>query len=161
MRDTGTYLILYGGINSNDVTTRITDPNVMMRNIQERIAFQTSCEVIPEDFNRPANNRVLLPFAGLADTPNNATGIANIKQNIQYLHKQVLGEELAINDPEITRTFDLFTSVWNVTTGNNIPTACRGGLSASSPVSVDAAFTVRLWMAVMSYLLNDYPLLYD
>ena len=161
LTDTDTYLILYGGINSFDVKTRITDPNVVMRSIQERIAFQTSCEVIPGDFNLSANNRVLLPFVELADTPNSAAGIANIKQNIQYLHKQVLGEELAINDPEITRTFDLFSSVWNVTTGNNIPPACRGGLSSSNSVSVDAAFTVRSWMAVMSYLLNDYRFLYE
>lgn len=159
--DASTYLLLYGGINSYDIITRITDPTSLVRGIQQRIAQQTACEVTPTDFSLTSGNRKLLPFVQLNDTPDNATGIANIKQNIQFLHKHILGEELTINDPEINRTYDLFSSVWNVTTGNNIPVECRANLATTHPVAIDANFTVRAWIAVVSYLLNDYKFLYE
>ena len=37
------YKILYGGIDSDDVTERITDPNGIMANIQMRMANELAC----------------------------------------------------------------------------------------------------------------------
>ncbi|NOX43499.1 MAG: DUF1588 domain-containing protein [Gammaproteobacteria bacterium] len=159
LSDLNTYNVLYGGINSSNITTRITDQNSIMSGVQKRVAMQTSCETVPEDFKLAAADRHYFPFVEIADTP--GTADTKIRQNIQYLHKLILGEVLAINDPEVTRSMNLFTSIWNATSGNNIPTICRGTLDTANPITVDTNHTVRSWMAFVSYLLLDYKFLYE
>ena len=38
--------------------------------------------------------------------------VADIKANIQYLHQQLLGETLALTDPELDRTYQVFLGTW-------------------------------------------------
>ena len=88
-------------------------------------------------------------------------GLEN-KQNIQYLHKRLLGEELGTNDAEVTATYTLFQNVLNATnTSNTITYECRGSLSSTDPIYLDKQGTVRAWMAVFAYMLLDYKFLYE
>lgn len=149
-----TFRLLYGGINSMEVTVRTQEPTSVMASIQERIAYQTACSAVPTDFARAASSRVLFPGVVVTDIPDNAAGTDRIKQNIIYLHKRILGEELSVTDPEITRTYNLFEAVWNSTTGTTLPTDCGGG-------AADTNRTMRSWMAVVSYLMMDYKFLFE
>jgi hypothetical protein len=155
------YLLLYGGIDSMNVTERTREPTSIMASIQERIAFQAACSAVPADFARAAASRALFPGVAITDLPDNGTGTTRIKQNIQYLHKRILGEELVVGDPEITRTYDLFVAAKARSTGTNIPTDCNGALASSDPIRVDANGTVRSWMAVVAYLMMDYKFLFE
>jgi hypothetical protein len=159
--DVNTFLLLYGGIDSFSVIERTREPNSVMASIQERIGYQIACGAVPTDFAKASGARALFPSVAITDLPDNGTGTARIKQAIQYLHKRVLGEELAVTDPEIARTYDLFAAVKARTTGNNIPTDCANGLATTDPVRVDANGTVRSWMAVVAYLTMDYKFLFE
>jgi hypothetical protein len=159
--DTNTYLLMYGGIDSMDVTTRSREPSSVMASIQERIAYQAACGAVPTDFAKTGANRALFPSVAITDLPDNGAGTNAIKQNIQYLHKRVLGEELALDDPEIIRTYNLFVAVKARSTGTNIPADCANGLATSDPIRVDANGTVRSWMAVVAYLMMDYKFLFE
>lgn len=159
--DLNSYLLLYGGIDSMDVSERTREPTTAMAVIQERIAYQASCSSVPADFAKAAASRALFPYVAITDLPDNGTGTANIRKNIQYLHKRVFGEELDVNDSEITRAYNLFVAVKAKSTGSNIPVDCAGTLTTTDPVRVDANGTVRSWMAVMAYFLMDAKFLYE
>ena len=148
-----TFRLLYGGIDSMDVTVRTQEPTSVMSSIQERIANQAACSAVPADLAKATASRVMFPNVAVTDIPDNGTGTDRIKQNIVYLHKRILGEELSATDPEITRTYDLFVAVWNNTTGTTVSADCGG--------AADTNRTIRSWMAVVSYLMMDYKFLFE
>ena len=87
------------------------------------------------------------------------TGDLAIKTNIQYLHKYLLGEQLALNDPEILATYNLL-----VDSNNALRAAAPGtdlGDCASNTISTDANYMVRSWQAVIMYLLEDYKFIVE
>ena len=149
----GQHRLLYGGIDSGDVTTRTAQPTSLIDGIQERVSNQVACERVVADLN--AANGVLFPFADATDIPDGGTGENAIRQNIQFLHRHILGEDLALNDPEIGTTYQLFLDV-RAEGETAISSQCRGGGS-----SVDSNGTVIPWMAVVTYLLADYRFLYE
>lgn len=161
LKDANNYMLLYGGIDSMNVTERTREPTSLMASIQQRIAYQTACAAVPADFAKAAGSRALFPNVAITDLPDNGTGTSRIKQNIQYLHKRVLGEELALNDAEITRTYNLFVAAKGMYSGSNIPVDCAGALTTTDPIRVDANATVRSWMAVTAYLMMDYKFLFE
>src|SRR5262249_17490162 len=157
------------------------DPNGVMVNIADRMANEMSCLAVPRDFMLPMNERKLFPKVELTFEPKDANGFdilpiqQSIKENIQYLHWHVLGEQLEIDDPEIQRTFNLFVSIWDDGKLNmdkpdgtgysrNLPYRCQVNqdywtgrdLPEDQRVTEDATYTIRAWMGVMSYLLSDY-----
>lgn len=143
--------LLYGGIDSDDVTVRTVSPNSLMIGLQRRIARQVSCENTASDL---INGGALFPIAGITDTPDGGAAEDRIRENIQFLHRHLLGEDLALTDAEIDATMQLFLDVRaeNVT---NIPSDCRGGGG-----STDDNGTVIPWMAVVTYLLSDFGFVY-
>jgi len=148
----GRHRLLYGGIDSDDVTLRITEPTSLIDGIQERIANQVSCQRVADDLY---NGGALFPFADATDTPDNGAGENAIRQNIQFLHRHILGEDLALNDTEIDNTYQLFVDVRSA--GETaIQSPCRGGGGSN-----DNNGTVIPWMAVVTYLFADYRFLYE
>jgi hypothetical protein len=171
------YDLLYGGIDSDTVTQRLTTPNGVLAAVANRMANEVSCAATAYDFSKPKGSRVLFPDVELMEVPMSAGNtvpgsVADIKKNIQYLHQQLLGEALADNDPELDRTYQLFLSTWqeletagkpdviwncqaqnDPTTGNPLP--------MGTTIGSDPNFTLRSWMAVVSYLLQDYKFLYE
>lgn len=154
--DTSTYALMYGGIDSDNVTKRSTAVNRLMVGIQDRIANQTACVTVATDL---INRGTLFPYAGVADTPASIAGAGAIQANIQHLHKILLGEVLGPTDPKILATNQLFVDVRDAlmtATDNAIPGVCRG-----IGGSTDTNYTIKPWMAVVTYLLSDYEFLYE
>lgn len=149
----GRHRLLYGGIDSDDVTLRITEPTSLVDGIQERISNQVACERVAADLNNA--NGILFPFVDATDVPDGGAGETAIRQNIQFLHRHILGEDPALNDPEIESTYQLFLDV-RAQGETAIPSQCRGGGS-----STDVNGTVIPWMAVVTYLLADFRFLYE
>lgn len=152
---TGRHYLLYGGIDSDEVINRTTEPTALIDGIQERIANQASCQRVAEDLysNRTGT---LFPFAVETDVPDGGgAGETAIRANIQFLHRQLLGEDLPLTDPEIAITYQLFVDVRGE--GETaIPSQCRGGGGAT-----DDNGTVLPWMAVVTYLLTDYRFVHE
>jgi hypothetical protein len=175
------YRILYGGIDSDGVVQRITSPNGIMANVQWRMANEMACRTTPHDFVKPQEERTLFPFVDPTFQPEDDNGfvvpeaISSIRKNIQHLHWHILGERLTLDDPEITRTYNLFYDTWkegktglaegniqarmvcraerDPATGQDYPEAQR--------IQNDRNYTIRAWQAVVMYLLADYKFLYE
>lgn len=176
------YLYFYGGIDSDDVTRRITEPNGVMANIQLRMASEVGCLVTPRDFTRPAGDRILFPFVEPTYAPEDENGFPiprvqeEIRRNIRHLHDRLLGEKLAPGSAEEEATFALFLDVWregstavrNGEASADLEGHCRPnfdfesgeGLPNERHFNRDANYTVRAWSAVVTYLLADWRFLY-
>jgi hypothetical protein len=100
-----------------------------------------------------------------------------IKKNIQYLHAQILGEDLSLDDPEVARTYQLFADTFaegtqklqDKTVNTGLQYNCQGRKNWITGADVpdamrlkdDKNYVVRSWMAVITYLLSDYRFLYE
>jgi Protein of unknown function (DUF1588) len=181
------YLIFYGGINHDDVTTRITEPNGIMSNVATRMGNEMACWTVAADFSKDPLDRKMFPFVEIGFEPEDANGFevadasSAIKANIQYLHQRLLGEFVDLNDPEIQRTYELYLEVWKDGRANlglpveeggyspGLPGPCQAindywtgePLPADRQIVNDETYTVRAWMAVISYLLADYRFLHE
>ncbi len=188
--DAGRFQLYYGGLDHDEVTKRITDPNGLMAAVAERMSVEMSCTAVPVDFARAPEERKLFPeiaIDGVVYDPLNlepeSGGLAvpqaqqGIKQTIVHLHHQILGEQLNVDHPEVERTYSLFVETWREgkdkmsddELGTNLPWSCQRDtdfytgqpLPEGREVVRDEKFTVRAWMAVMTYLLSDYRFLYE
>nr|WP_276598944.1 DUF1588 domain-containing protein [Nannocystis sp. SCPEA4] len=177
------YRILYGGIDSDSITQRLPHMNGIMGAVAGRMANEVACAVTAYDFSRAADKRKLFPKVTLDHVPLSENGaevpdnIAAIKDNIVHLHQRMLGEELAADDPEVERTYNLFLETWregaaNVASGAEnewLSWWCQARVNPNTDVDLpdaekietDKNYTIRAWMAVMTYMLSDYKFLYE
>lgn len=163
------YLILYGGINSDDVVERAYDASGTSANVAKRMANEVACDAVARDFTKPVDERLLFPYASEAGGPN-----SDVRENIVHLHWHLLGENLDIDDPEIDRAYDLFVSVYEegqrgldaeeygIGLGNCAATTdVWSGEELPVTLTEDEDFTIRAWIAVTSYMLTDWNFLHE
>jgi len=172
---TNAYNILYGGIDSVSVTERTSDLNGIMANIQMRLATEMSCKITPIDFFFAPANRKMFPYVDKDLEPLDEMSITKIKQNIQYLHKHFLNEELALEDPQLALTYDLFFETYEAGKANVAASTesrnlnCQltrdpinnASLATNMRISTDDSYVIRSWAVVIAYMLSDYKYLYD
>ena len=162
---TEVYDLVYGGIDSFNITDRATDLTTMMSTVVVTMANETSCAMVAQDFGRPIEQRYLFPHVQLDDLP--TTSEAAIRANIQHLHDRMLGEILTSNDAEIDATYELFVATWQARVaaekGSNISSTSELCLLefTENPVIVDPNQTLRSWAAVLNYLLRDYRFIHE
>ncbi len=160
--DTREFKLLYGGIDSNAIVKRLEEPNALASSIARRMANEVSCLSVSNDFGREQSERVMFPYVNQGDTHQSAE--AAVRQNITHLHWQLLGEKVADGDPQMEATYTLFTDILEDGQrgrdageyGGNLPGMCQ-----NNGVTNDDDYTVRAWMAVVTYLLSDYDYLYE
>jgi len=106
--------IMFGGVDSDSVTERLTDPNGIYSKMQNRMAVEMACKSVAADLAMPMDQRKLFPYVFTDTSPKDENGNFNnqalqaIKQNIRYLHQQLLNEPLSLNDQELLFTYQLF-----------------------------------------------------
>ena len=157
--------ILYGGIDSREVTERAADPSGAMGAIQRTLANDVACKHTLRDFALKPSERRLFPGIEPAVLPGSfPEADAQIRRAIVHLHELVLGRHDAAHSEEVTRTFDLFAGVVadaqkqtkglekveNYTCRANVPGA-----------PADPHYTIRAWRAVVTYLLRRPEFLYE
>jgi hypothetical protein len=113
---------MFGGIDSDSVTTRINEPSGLMIAMQELMATEMACRATAFDFTKARtqelNERRLFKFVSPDIQPVNqdgfeiASNVEAIKKNIQYLHSVLLSEDLPVDSVEIKATYQLFLSTW-------------------------------------------------
>lgn len=149
--------LLYGGIDSFSITKRMDALNSVASSIARRMSNEVSCLTTANDFGRPVEERLMFPHVELTDTPD--SNASAIRANIKHLYWQLLGEKVDDNDPELDRAYQLFAAVWQDGQENSygdLPGMCR-----ANGVDSDDNYTVRSWMAVVSYMLSSYDFLYE
>ncbi|MGD8318017.1 MAG: hypothetical protein PVH21_13605 [Myxococcales bacterium] len=169
------YRIFYGGIDSDLVTKRVTEPNGVMASLAQRMAYEVACSAVPYDFSKPAKERLLFPYVD-RDTPISEAS-NQVRDNIRHLHARLLGEELSTDDPEVDATLGVLTEAYglgaeglaNGTVPEELAEPCRlfndrntgESLPDGRRINRDEDYTLRAWMAAVSYLLSDYQFLYE
>jgi hypothetical protein len=177
------FRILYGGIDSESVTERLTTPNGLMSAIMWRMANEVSCRGVSYDFAKATADRFLFPYVTVDTVPEDEFGeevpesVGAIRQNIQYLMGRMLGEELADDSAEVDAVYGLFLDTWkegrgrinNESVQRNLTWACQYRQDLITGVEIpedqrlaeDGDYVIRSWMAVLTYLIADYRFLYE
>lgn len=163
-RLTGQTAMLYGGIDSKEVTERAADPSGAMGSIQRTLANDVACRNVAYDFSRPPSDRRLFPAIEPDVRPGqSADSDAKIRRAIVHLHERVLGRFDAPDSVEVDRTFALFAGIVADAAArkgldDREAWSCRQGLESPVP---DPYYTVRAWRAVVTYLLRQQEFLYE
>ncbi len=184
-----TFHQIYGGIDSDSVTTRLSSPNGLMGSMQLRMANELACFAVPRDFWLPEEQRKLFLFVDHEMNPYGESGaldeavMTRIRQNIQYLHVYLLGEELPLGSEELQITEQLFMISLNrgrqiiLDSGGewsdiSLPSDCDVTKDFNGTqlyeknvrddrLTHDRQYLIRAWMAVVAYLLADYKFVYS
>lgn len=161
--------MLYGGIDSKEVTERATDPSGAMGAIQRILSNDLACRHVAREFARPAAERKLFPGIELSVLPGSSPEAdAAIRKTIVHLHERILGRYDAADSPDVDRTFKLFAAI--VADAKNQKGvekqeayACRPDRDApgASAKAADPNYTIRAWRAVVTYLLRRSEFLYE
>jgi len=166
------YRLSFGGIDSDNTTTRIRNINPIMAKIVERMANEVACRAVSYDFSKDMQNRLLFPFVELTTDLSNEESSNNVKKNIRYLFDHVLGESYLIDDPEVETMFELFEltqsegaqAVQSESEEGRLSWQCQyrhdpgseEDVSDDDRIYEDEKYIVRSWMAVVSAMLGDY-----
>ena len=156
--------MLYGGIDSQEVTERAADPSGAMGAIQRIMSNDVACKQVLRDFAREPADRLLFPKIEPTVLPGvSAEGDVQIREAIVYLHQQILGQNLAPNSAEVDRTYRLFAGIVSdakETKGLEKQEAyhCR---SQVPDAPKDPEYTIRAWRGVVTYLLRRQEFLYE
>jgi hypothetical protein len=155
--------MLYGGIDSKEVTERAADPSGAMGAIQRILANDVACKQTALDFSRAPAERRLFPDIEPDVVPGTDESDAKIRRTIVHLHQRVLGRQDTPDSPEVERTFQLFAGILSDAAGRKgldkqENYSCRQGLLAPVP---DPKYTVRAWRGVVTYLLRQHEFLYE
>jgi hypothetical protein len=156
--------ILYGGIDSKEVTERAVDPSGAMGAIQRIMANDVACKNTLRDFALKPEQRRLFPGIEPNVLPGTPESDAQIRKAIIHLHEVVLGRNDAADSKEVARTFDLFAGIVAdakaIIKGQDKQEAytCRSGVPDAPS---DPHYTIRAWRAVVTYLLRRPEFLYE
>lgn len=184
--------IMFGGMDSDSITERIKEPGGLIIAIQNRMATEMACRATAYDFLNASNERKLFPHVEIATLPRNqegnisASSVDRIRQNIQYLHWVLLGEDLAVDSDEITQTYNVFEAVltegqamlenpdqYDPRPSTYMEWECRarwlrqadgrtdGDLLEEQRIEEDEYYSIRAWTAVMTYLMSDYRFIFE
>lgn len=155
--------ILYGGIDSISITERNADPSGAMGAIQRILANDVACYHVARDFRRETAERLLFSSIEPSVVPGDDMSNQRIRQTIISLHQRLLGQDLVADDPEIERTFQLFTGIIADANaqGRFEPreTYFCGGREEFR--TEDPLYTIRAWRGVVTYLLRQHSFLYE
>ena len=149
------FMILYGGIDSKEVTERIANPGGAMGAIQRMMANDTACKSVALDFSRPRAERLLFPNIEADDTSEE-----NVRAAVAFLHERLLGH---VDSLETERTYQLFADIL-AEAKERAPYEeldiyhCR---DADDKRVKDPHYTYRAWRAVVTYLLRQHEFLYE
>ena len=155
--------ILYGGIDSISITERNADPSGAMGAIQRILANDVACYHVARDFRRQTAERLLFSTIEPSVVPGDDMSNQRIRQTIVSLHQRLLGQDFVAEDPEIERTFQLFTGIIADANaqGRFEPreTYFCGGREEFR--TEDPLYTIRAWRGVVTYLLRQHSFLYE
>lgn len=157
------FKILYGGIDSKEVTERITEPSGAMGAIQRIMANDVACKNVALDFSKDPSQRRLFPNIEKDVVPGSDEAETHIRRAIVHLHQHVLGHSHTPDHPEVERTYQLFCGI--LSDAKNARGIDKRGSYFCERVDEkwieDPHYTVRAWRGVLTYLLRQHDFLYE
>jgi len=160
--------MLYGGIDSKEVTDRPSDPSGAMGAIQRSLSNDVACRQVALDFTRSPKDRRLFPGIEPSMIPGKeASTDQAIRKGIAFLHEQILGRLDAPDSAEVDRTFGLFSDlVQEASKQKGLEKReiyhCRPhDRDRPGTTAEDPHYTIRAWRGVVTYLLRRPEFLYE
>jgi hypothetical protein len=160
---TGQNGMLYGGIDSDQVTERATDPSGAMGALQRIMANDVAAKNVLREFALPPKERLL--FANIE--PDVLPGAspeadAKIRKQVLALHERILGTYEQENSPDIERTVKLFNALVQEAKTAKVPKEeIYYARSKVENPPLDPHYTIRAWRGVVTYLLRRHEFLYE
>ena len=156
--------LVYGGIDSGDVTKRTDAMSPIMAATSQYTASIVACRATSYDFTKPQAERRLFRNVDFNTVPfrprdkekkeTSATPLVpvadaegKIRQNIAYLYFRLLGETVTPESEEVTKTYALFVDVWKdlelteIEKGNNRGLSngrCAANVNYDAPATFEA-----------------------
>ncbi|HKA06536.1 MAG TPA: DUF1592 domain-containing protein, partial [Gemmataceae bacterium] len=160
--------MLYGGIDSKEVTDRASDPSGAMGAIQRILSNDVACKNVARDFKRPAMERRFFSRVDPETLPGTSPESDKaIRETIAHLHEMILGRFDAVDSAEVARSFELFSGIVEdakkqKSVEKQETYYCRAGNPDAKGSAVpDPHYTIRAWRAVVTYLLRRQEFLYE
>ncbi|MEZ6105975.1 MAG: hypothetical protein R3B96_07620 [Pirellulaceae bacterium] len=146
--------MLYGAIDSKEVTQRATDPSGAMGAIKRTLANDVACRHVALDFSRPAEERLLFAEVEPDVLPgDSAEADQRIRRTIAHLHERILGRADSPDSRKVARLpaveHHSRDSLRNQ--GEAEIYHCRQGLLKVPDPSLHG----RAWRSVVTYLLRQ------
>jgi hypothetical protein len=164
----GELAMLYGGIDSKEVTERAADPSGAMGAIQRILSNDVACKHVARDFKLPAKERRFFANVDPETVPGtSAESDKAIRDTIVRLHEMILGRYDPPASAEVEQTFKLFARIVadaKMQKGIDKQESyyCRpGNRDAKGSAVADPHYTVRAWRGVVTYLLRRHEFLYE
>lgn len=156
--------MLYGGIDSQEVTERATDPSGAMGAIQRLLSNDVASLHTLAEFAKPQDQRRLFPgieadvLPGKSPEDDQAIRVA-----IVHLHGHILGRDDALDSAEVERTFTLFAGIISDAHAQQSFEKTENYYSRSKVKDppADPHYTIRAWRGVVTYLLRRPEFLYE
>ena len=117
--------LVYGGIDSGDITKRTDSMSPIMVATSQYTAAIVACRATSYDFTKPQPERRLFRNVDVTTVPFkprdkkvDTTLVAvpdaegKIRENIAYLYFRLLGETVTPDSEEVSKTYGLFVDVW-------------------------------------------------
>lgn len=167
------YYGLYGGIDSDTVVQRGQSLNTLMYAVAGRMSQEMVCQRVVAEFELPKAQRTLFTLVEMTDTPANAP--AQVQAQVNRLIDVIWGDPLTDLAVEQNSTYNLFNEVWSVrvanapsdwlyhndTSDDQQDEFCLLDWDNDAALKQDPNHTLRSWMAVLTYLLSDFRMLYE
>lgn len=164
---------LFGGIDSDTVVKRADSLNTLMYAVAGRMSHEMVCSAVIAEFEQPRASRTLFTLVDMTDTPANAS--AAVRAQINALIARLWGDTLTDLSVEQESAYNLFNEVWadrmanapstwlyhNDTMDDANDEFCVLDWDNPAALKQDPNHTLRSWMAVLTYLLSDFRLLYE
>lgn len=157
--------LLYGGIDSKEVTERLADPSGAMGAIQRIMSNAIACKHVATDFALPVDQRRLFPKIDRNMVPGESVEAdGRIRETIVELHRLILGRYDTVDNEEVNRTFELFASIVKDASEREgiepvesyFCNSIRDGKRDKDP-----KYALRAWRGVVTYLLRQEEFLYE
>ncbi len=165
--------VLYGGIDSFTTTDRARQLNSLMMNIVSRQANQMACHSVVLDFQKNKSRRLLFTKVEKTMTPDaNETAVRN---QLQHLHLQLLGESLSTSSAELEESYQLLRELWQnrKSLGQTWAQAWPQENECNVPIEgwwddpkheqamTDPASMLSAWSDMLVYFFNDYKFVHE
>lgn len=180
VRDAFTYIfnVMYGGIDSDTVTSRTRQVNPLMVSVIKRMVSEMACEAVYREFIddwdgdnyndpmrlRPASERLL--FA--AYDGEGPTNEAAIKQVLVDVHRLLWNDGATLSSGEVQSSYELFQAFWDYETNESVENMRCASNTYLDVVPVDgegedaySPAAVRAWRDMLVYFMSDAQFLHE
>ena len=159
--------MLYGGIDSKEVTERAADPSGAMGAIQRILANDVACKHVAARLRPPAGRAAAVSRhrAGRRCPAPRPRPTRRSARRSSTCTSTILGRYDAADSAEVERTFELFAGIvarrQASRRGSRSARAITAGANVPRTLPADPHYTIRAWRGVVTYLLRRPEFLYE